>query len=169
MDSQIVVCRAVWDTNSSPLRGDSACWVLSGAAALGSLFEGAGTRIGSSQPILVTEGVSHPFLGHSPSQKSNRFLTAPSGRGPRLPSTTYIAKLQFVKFYTPSGSARPVGCASAHGCPTRQETRRKNPAGRMTAGGVHSISSRNRGSSWRGWDDAACGWPCFQSDGYAHG
>ena len=105
---QITVCRAVWDTNLSPLRGDSACWALGGAAALGSLFEGAGTRIGSSQPILVTEGVSYPFLGHSPSQKSNRFLTAPSGRGPRLPSTTYIAKLQFTDLYTQSGSYRPV-------------------------------------------------------------
>ena len=31
------------------------------------------------------------------------------------------------------------------------------------------ISSRNRGSSWRGWDGAACGWPCSRSGGYAHG
>ena len=59
---QMVVWRAVRNTNlSPPQRGDSARWALGGATALGSLSEGAGTRIGSSQPILVTEGVSYRF------------------------------------------------------------------------------------------------------------
>ena len=41
---------------SPRLWGDSARWAQGGEAALGSTFGGAGTKIGSSEPIFVTEG-----------------------------------------------------------------------------------------------------------------